>query len=857
MIPLKLTLSNFMPYCDNVPPLDFTGIHTATISGDNGSGKSSIIDAITWALWDKTRAKKEDDLIHTNQNEAQVDFEFAVGGQKYRVIRKRARPKKQGGTGQTHLHFYIIGEEGARSLDGDTIGLTQKKIEEVLHMDYETFTNSAYLRQGHADEFTTATPADRKKVLGNILGLNIYEDLEKRAKEIAGQRKVAREQLQNSLGDVDAELTLLPVYEAEMGKAETEMTGIEAAIKSTEDNLKNLRGQKETLEAKKARITQIDQAVQTGKQQMAQLRPQIGQLQVRINEHEVIIAKTAEIEAVYAKFLETGDQVEMLNKNLAVISRLKQKEYDLEKAIEREQQGLVKEHALAQNRVGEYQKTAQALAGWQEELKQTRAKLEQLAKQEENLKQQKQTGQEMLAKIRSLEADKTRLENEITGINEKLHLLKNQPGTAKCPMCGCDLGPNGIAHIEGEFESEKIKKADAIKACINEIKIKQGELKTLSEETSLQERNASQEKMKMQTRMGGLETQIKRAEEAGKQLTEVAQTLQEIEERLTAKNFALAQQDALKLLNAELSKINYDPQKHEQLRQLLESLKTADAPKHKLDEARRSITGEKESLAALEKMAGDLNDSLQQNEQQRLVLAPEIAGLPAVDAGLAEKELELKNLTGRQMQARQKIGGITQRLEYLHQLREKRKEKSELLSQSAKEEQIYRDLAEAFGKKGVQGLLIETAIPEIENEANRLLAKMTDGRMSVKFETQGATQKGDVTETLDIKISDELGIRSYEMFSGGEAFRINFSIRIALSRLLARRAGAPLPTLIIDEGFGTQDAGGIEKLKEAIVSIQDDFEKILVITHIDELKDAFPARIDVTKTPEGSMISLN
>ena len=113
-----------------------------------------------------------------------------------------------------------------------------------------------------------------------------------------------------------------------------------------------------------------------------------------------------------------------------------------------------------------------------------------------------------------------------------------------------------------------------------------------------------------------------------------------------------------------------------------------------------------------------------------------------------------------------------------------------------------------------------------------------------------------MVETLDIVISDELGARNYEMFSGGEAFRIDFALRIALSKLLARRAGAPLPTLIIDEGFGTQDSTGIEKLKEAIGSIQDDFEKIIVITHIEELKDAFPVRINVIKTPEGSTLEV-
>jgi exonuclease SbcC len=129
--------------------------------------------------------------------------------------------------------------------------------------------------------------------------------------------------------------------------------------------------------------------------------------------------------------------------------------------------------------------------------------------------------------------------------------------------------------------------------------------------------------------------------------------------------------------------------------------------------------------------------------------------------------------------------------------------------------------------------------------------------MHVRFDTLRENKKGTVRETLDIKISDELGTRNYEMFSGGEAFRIDFAIRIALSRLLARRAGAPLPTLIIDEGFGTQDSTGMEKLIEAINSIQGDFDKILVITHMADLKDVFPTRIDVSKTSDGSTITVS
>ena len=80
------------------------------------------------------------------------------------------------------------------------------------------------------------------------------------------------------------------------------------------------------------------------------------------------------------------------------------------------------------------------------------------------------------------------------------------------------------------------------------------------------------------------------------------------------------------------------------------------------------------------------------------------------------------------------------------------------------------------------------------------------GACTVRFETQRLTQKGDASETLEIRICDEFGERAYEMFSGGEAFRINFAVRIAFSKLLARRAGARLRSLFIDEGFGTQDA---------------------------------------------------
>jgi exonuclease SbcC len=189
-------------------------------------------------------------------------------------------------------------------------------------------------------------------------------------------------------------------------------------------------------------------------------------------------------------------------------------------------------------------------------------------------------------------------------------------------------------------------------------------------------------------------------------------------------------------------------------------------------------------------------------------------------------------------------------------MRERRAKMIDRKAELQEKEGVYEQLKIAFGSKGVPAMIIEAAIPELEDAANRLLSRMTNNRMHLRFDTQREKKTGGVMETLDILISDELGTRDYSLYSGGEAFRVDFAIRIALSQMLARRAGAQLRTLFIDEGFGTQDAVGRERLVEAINSIQDDFDLILVITHIDELRDAFPALIEVTKTPKGSFATV-
>jgi exonuclease SbcC len=244
------------------------------------------------------------------------------------------------------------------------------------------------------------------------------------------------------------------------------------------------------------------------------------------------------------------------------------------------------------------------------------------------------------------------------------------------------------------------------------------------------------------------------------------------------------------------------------------------------------------------------------DEKSRLGLERQAEASEKALASASLTQADIDKLRLAKREADERVGGARQRMSALEAFEKQRQDRVTERQEKAEDLGLFQELREAFGKRGVPAMIIETAVPELESNANELLSQMTDGRMHVRIETQREIKTGELREALDIIISDELGSRPYELYSGGEAFRIDFAIRIALSKLLARRAGAQLRSLFIDEGFGTQDARGREHLISAINTIQDDFDLILVITHIEELKEAFPTRIEVEKTSQGSNFSI-
>ncbi|MGY2802668.1 DNA repair protein SbcC/Rad50 [Thermostichus sp. MS-CIW-25] len=318
-----------------------------------------------------------------------------------------------------------------------------------------------------------------------------------------------------------------------------------------------------------------------------------------------------------------------------------------------------------------------------------------------------------------------------------------------------------------------------------------------------------------------------------------------------------------------LNHLGYDGSLHQQVKAELAQAQLWPARLQALQVARQELP---EVAARTQALSQRLQESRQhfaqatqelERLQQQLAEHPEV--LPAQLEGIRQT---LREHRRRLDEVLSQIGAAQQRLQQAVQQQAEQAELEQQLQQARRQQQVYQELANAYGRNGIPALIVENVLPELEAQANQILARLTQHRLHLQFVTQRSGRRycspaklfsvagRSSCDTLDILIADPHGTRPYETYSGGEAFRINFAIRLALSRLLTQRSGSDLQTLLIDEGFGSQDATGRAQLLAAINAIAPDFACILVITHIPSLQDAFPHRIEVQPSPQGSRLHI-
>ncbi len=853
MIPVKLRLRNFMCYREDVPTLLLESVQIACLCGPNGAGKSALLDAITWALWGEARAKFDDDLIHLGRDEMEVELEFLVREHRYRVVRKRERASgRRAGKSVLELHVSTgPPEAGWRPITASTLRETQRAITDLLRMDYKTFINSAFLVQGRADEFTTKPPDQRKQVLADILDLAYYDEMEQRARDEARRLRGEAAALHQRITEDEAEIARRPEYASRVAQVRERLSAQEEEAQGAQARVRELRALKETLAVKRSLLEDVQRRLAGLQRDMERAQAQAAALEREASAAEALVAQDAAITEGYRALTDARQRKERLDAAARESLGLTQRRAALERAIEQRRAELASEERVARNRIEEAQKRAALAASNEPALAKARAELAALEETERHLAELRTQAETTTAQAAGLRATNDQLRQEMEQMKANIERL--QAGQGVCPTCGTELGAHRCGDIVSDYERRGKDLAEAHRGNQAQMRsLQEAEARTKQEARELETRLRT-ERPRAQRGLAALEHAAAEASRAQAELPALEEQESAIRRRLEQRDYAPEEQAKLQEVAAALAALAYDRAAHEaadaecqKLRPFEERQRSLEESKRRLPQARQALTEAREET---ERRAGEAA----RLREQGAGLERETASLPAIERELAGAEQRHREAAAIAADLRQALGAAQRDLDLLAQRERDLAARREALTRVSDDLSAYDELATAFGARGIQALLIESALPEIEEEANRLLGRMTDNRMHLKLETQAALKSREgAKETLEIAISDELGTRSYETFSGGEAYRINLALRIALSRLLARRAGAALPTLFIDEGFGTQDPAGRDRIVEAINAIRDDFQRIIVITHIEELKEQFPARIEVEKTANGS-----
>ena len=1003
MIPLQITLKNFLSY--RKASLDFRGLHTACICGANGAGKSSLLEAITWVIWGESRAASEEDAIHAGADEVSVDFIFKYQDVTYRVIRTRPR------RGSSVLEFQVETPTGFKPLTERGVRSTQQLIIEHLKLDYDTFINSAYLRQGRADEFMLKKPGERKQILADLLKLNQYETLAEQAKDMSREFKGQAEQLERELEKIKIELqqrdaiatqcTSVEANVAAMQQAQVEhkerlqqLQAIQHQRQNWEQHLTwqrqqyqnlgqdcsrlqqdlasnralqqqletllqqdeeitagyayfhSLQSQEETLSSKfQAHQTALEQRRDVEQQQLKaindlnlqlrQLEAQLEELERQEKEIQKILSEFGSVEAGLAQLQQARTRLAEMDKLQLQVSPLLQQRQSLQTQLDRT-------HARLSAKLEEIHTTASQLQAQQQKgpklqqaVMDVAIQIEELEKKRVYQQRVQEKGLERRNFLERLQENQRECEHQLQEIAQKLQLL--QTPDAVCPLCDRPLDEHHWNRVVHKTEAEQKEIQDQFWVIREQLTVSDREIQVLRNEyKQLNQELARYDSLR--EHRGQLQAQLQQTGDVQTRLQQLAIEAQQIERVLATGDYASVAQQELWQLDRYLQQLNYDEKNHALARNEVDRWRWAEIKQAQIKDAQRrqaqlgarkpelvakidTIQQQIEQvrtnsefsreLAAQDRQIAEIGydakqystlkaslrqaqswqlryRELQQAQEQYPIVCRRIEELTQV---LEMRSQDLNSLAAQidsivnqlktipdptsEIQALEQqismwriqldeqlaqLGRLQQQQQQLENLNVQHGELSTQLAECKKKHKIYDELGKAFGKNGIQTLMIENVLPQLEAETNSILSRLSGNQLHVQFITQKAGKAKRTTkliDTLEILIADASGTRPYETYSGGEAFRINFAIRLALARLLAQRAGTALQMLIVDEGFGTQDQEGCDRLIAAINAIASDFACILTVTHMPYFKEAFQARIEVVKTQNGSQISLS
>lgn len=783
-------------------------------------------------------------------------------------------------------------------LSGKTSRETQETIERTLNLDFESFAHSSFLRQGQASEFSKKAPKERKDILAAILGLKKYDAIKQAALDKAREAQNEKGARAAVLEKSQQQLVQKSTVEEEFLTNQNSLTITRSALLELEQRHKQL-----TQEAQHISEQQRERAIISSHQE--RLLSQAPSLR------ETFTSEAHVWRTTHRKLRTMADPAQVDRKRQALLTAVTEQQEALQKQLTLKQEVFELTMSISAREAALKQQHTESMATVTNTLERARAeqrdithKLSLLAAQLEKLERQKfeltrsleqhqaalelrtkqsaqaQTIEEQFERRKAFyqrfSAQGKYLTSELNTLERKQHDLHDD-GPSSCPLCEQNLSAARKRFLKNQTIEQhvalkrRLSRMSTALTSLKQLLIEQNDalvpLKKAREEASIIEarmKDSHEQRTVIEHELQELATLKHTLDEQSKSITDSVTkltaectagttALTELIQKDEACVIARTKQSVLELL---IKKTLYEKETHERALQelallakeqeYLAHLKQEAAQqvsrKERISELRSTLRAQQQSLMAVEQ-------SLKQFEQLTELEAAHAQRLAThrEETKLSQKRHE--ELVGEQAR-------ITLKRETIATL--ERDCSDELTRIATIDERIadYQAIALAVGKDGIQALIIEQALPEIENEANALLGRLTNNQAHVSIESLRDLKKGGAKETLDINISDSLGVRPYELYSGGEAFRIDFALRIAISKLLARRAGTSLQTLIIDEGFGSQDEEGLSKIMEAIYAIKDDFAMIIIVSHLTSMKDQFPVHLVVEKEPNGSRVHV-
>lgn len=898
MKPIRLEICGWGPYKD-VETVEFSrlgGQGLFLITGATGAGKTTLFDAITYALYgalsgevrDKERGGVRSDFAKP-ETPTYVELEMEHRGRVYRIRRnpEYMRPRKKGGGLAREKENAVLFLPGEQILEG--VKEVNARLQDILALDYSQFKQISMIAQGEFARLLTAPPRDKTRIFRQIFDTGIYErftaELGARAREyyqqVMQQRQVLGEQLKGLFP------VLREMLEEMKRQQETALPeqGIHAEIIGGAQSLQELLSaeypQYDAIEENLGRLRRkgekyLEQLRGVYERQDGELEQLQRQLQSREEENRQIMSyqqACREGEALAKQRESNREKERRLDKAMAAMG--------VEAAAEawghaREQrERLGREEALLTCEIREKEQLRQAQAPlW--ELREEGSGLVEIMKQfelitDQHLRQQK-SAQDLDAQLRQDREAYLNLETAgrqaQKAYEEALQARRHaaiglaarelRPG-CPCPVCG-SLDHPAPAHTEGDILSE-----EALEALEQDWKRRQLEMEQCHGKVVALRTRAEDARQQLQVMEQQKQSLRRQLEEEKREpllplkalpLKEAEKMLLDCTEQMTALKARLAEKEARLAAVGEERRQAEEAEKHtwqvfqEQLAQSglasWEEFQAGRMERAQREALQKEIQGYQEQVAA--------NAGLQ--EHLRAVISREE---PWENRQLAERLEEQRSCRAAALKAVGGWEGCQTQLKRVHGLlREKRK----VIEEESRKYGAVKELENIASGNNSRKLVFEQYVlagyfEEILRAANVRFGRMTGGR----YEMHRVEEVGDgrVKDNLEIEVLDFYTgkYRSVRTLSGGETFKASLALALGLSDVIqAASGGVRVDTLFIDEGFGALDSESLDQACETLMSLAEADRLIGIISHVPELKERISRQIVVDKSGSGSRVRV-